>query len=35
MTIWKTVKREDINQDGQATMSEFMGSDSHTKTQRH
>ena len=25
MTIWKTVRREDINQDGQATMSRFMG----------
>jgi len=34
LTIWKTVKREDISQEGQATMSKFMGTDSHTKT-RH
>jgi lipopolysaccharide/colanic/teichoic acid biosynthesis glycosyltransferase len=27
MTIWKTVKREDINHDGQATMPVFYGSD--------
>ncbi len=25
MTIWKTLKREDISHDGQATMSKFMG----------
>ena len=25
LTIWKTVRREGINQDGQATMEEFMG----------
>jgi len=27
LTIWKTVRREDISQVGQATMSKFMGSD--------
>ncbi|MEA3469916.1 MAG: sugar transferase, partial [Thermodesulfobacteriota bacterium] len=26
MTVWKTVKREDICEEGQATMSKFMGS---------
>lgn len=26
MTIWKIIKRNDINQQGQATMSKFMGS---------
>ena len=25
LTLWKTVRREGINQDGQATMSKFMG----------
>lgn len=25
LTLWKTVKRENISQDGQATMSKFMG----------
>ena len=25
MTLWKVIKREGINQEGQATMSEFMG----------
>jgi lipopolysaccharide/colanic/teichoic acid biosynthesis glycosyltransferase len=25
MTIWKTLKREGINQPGQATMEEFKG----------
>jgi len=25
MTIWKILKREGINQPGQATMEEFMG----------
>jgi len=33
-TLWKTVKRENINQKGQATMSKFMGTGSHTKAQR-
>jgi sugar transferase EpsL len=27
MTIWKTVKREDISQEGQATMRKFMGTE--------
>lgn len=27
MTIWKTIKRENISHDGQATMSKFMGSE--------
>jgi sugar transferase EpsL len=27
MTLWKVIKREGINQEGQATMSEFMGND--------
>lgn len=35
LTLWKTVKREDISQEGQATMEEFLGSGSHTKAQRH
>ena len=25
LTVWKTLKREDINQEGQATMKKFMG----------
>lgn len=29
MTIWKILKREGINQPGQATMEEFMGSENH------
>jgi len=33
MTIWKTEKRDDISQEGQATMSKFMGSGSRTKAQ--
>lgn len=27
MTVWKVIKREGINQPGQATMSEFMGNE--------
>ncbi len=27
MTVWKTVKRKDISEEGQATMSKFMGSE--------
>ncbi|MEA3467612.1 MAG: sugar transferase [Thermodesulfobacteriota bacterium] len=34
MTVWKTVKREDICEEGQATMSKFMGSGSLTKTKK-
>ncbi len=33
LTLWKTVKRDDISQEGQATMSKFMGSGSRTKAQ--
>jgi len=27
LSVWKVIKREGINQDGQATAAEFMGSD--------
>jgi lipopolysaccharide/colanic/teichoic acid biosynthesis glycosyltransferase len=27
LTLWKTVRREDISQEGQATMSKFMGTE--------
>ena len=32
LTIWKILKREGINQPGQATAEEFMGT--HAKAQR-
>lgn len=35
LTVWKIVKREDINQVGQATMSKFMGSGFQAKAQRN
>lgn len=31
MTIWKILKREGINQEGQATMEEFMGSSKQSR----
>ena len=27
LTVWKVVKRDDINQDGEATMTRFTGND--------
>jgi ubiquitin-protein ligase len=31
MTIWRILKREGINQPGQATMEEFMGSEQRSE----
>jgi len=34
MTIWKILKREGINQPGQATAEEFFGENSRKKAQK-
>ena len=34
LTLWKILKREGINQPGQATMEEFMGGDSRKNAQK-